>query len=803
MLKNYLSIAYRSLLKKGAFSFINIFGLAVGIAAFLFIVHYVRFERSYEDFNANADNVYRITLDLYNGSEYVVTDCETHAPMGPLLKERMPEVKDFVRMFHNDGLQDIKVGTQKFLDEGIYFADPSAFQIFSLKILHGDPMSALIDPMQAVLTSYVAKKYFGRTDVVGEVIEIDKTIYHITSVIADLPANTHLKFSILLSHATLAKKYEWYNEVDSWGGNNEYTYLLIEPGTNLINFNKKLSTISASLKDKIGESRYVAEPIKNIHLFSHKTYEPEVNGNAKVVFFLMIIAAFIIVIAWVNYVNLSTARAVERAREVGIRKVMGSVKSQLILQFLSESVIVNLLAGFFAFVLFQTMLPLFRNVTGQPLPLNFISDPIFWYLFIGLLGIGSLLSGLYPAFVLSSFQPAVVLKGKFRSSTHGQVLRRGLVIFQFAATVVLLICMLTVYLQINYLRTMDLGMNIDQTLIVRSPRLEGPDSIFNSTFQSLKTELLRNQDVKVVARSNSVPGLSLHELSSTGTVRLGQDGKNRYTYYYFGIDADFISSMSMKLVSGRNFENGTPNHDQVIVNEEAVDKLGFSSVEEAIGAKLTFQTRWPGQPATIIGVMKNFYQRSPKEKHIPMIFPYATKTDYFSIRLNSTNIHETIASIKAAYGEVLPNMLFSYFFLDEKYNQQYRGDAQFGKVIATFSGLALFIACLGLFGLSSYTIVQRTKEIGIRKVLGASVAQIVRLLSQDFAKVIMIAALVAMPVAYFALEEWLSNYEVRIGLTAWVFILPILLIFLLAFLTVGFQTLRTALTNPTNSLKQE
>ena len=803
MLKNYLRIAYRSLLKRSGFSFINIFGLAVGMASFLFIVHYVRFEHSYEDFNPNADNIYRITLDMYRGSEYVVTDCETHAPMAAVLKEKMPEVIDFVRMFHNDGLQDVKVGTQKFLEENIYFADPSAFQIFSLTPLHGDPKSALTTPMQAVLTASMAKKYFGRTDVTGEAIEIDKIIYHITSVIDDMPANTHLKFSILLSHATLAKKYDWYKEADNWGGNNEYTYLLIAPGTDLISFNKKVWNISASLKDKIGESKYVAEPIKDIHLYSHKTYEPEVNGNAKVVYFLAIIAAFIIIIAWVNYINLSTARAVERSREVGIRKVMGSIKSQLIFQFLSESIVVNLVACIVAFGLFQIMLPLFRDLTGQALPLNFISDPIFWYLLLGLLGVGSLLSGIYPAFVLSSFQPVAVLKGKFRSSTHGQFLRKGLVIFQFGTTVVLLICMLTVYLQINHLRTVDLGMNIDRTLVIRAPRLDQSDSIFNLTFQSLKTELLRNPEVKMVARSNSVPGLSLHELGSTGTVRVGQEGTNSYTYYHYGIDADFIPSMDMKIVAGRNFENGSPNHDQIIINEEAVNKLGFSSVEEAIGAKLTYRTRWPGDPSTIIGVIKNFYQRSPKEKHLPMIFPYAATTDYFAVRLNSTNIHETIASIKATHEAVLPNTMFSYFFMDEKYDQQYRADAQFGKVVATFSALAVFIACLGLFGLSSYTIVQRTKEIGIRKVLGASVTQIVHLLSQEFAKVIMIAALVAMPVAYFALEEWLSNYEIRIGLTVWVFIVPVFIILLLAFITVSFQTVRSALTNPAISLKQE
>ena len=354
-------MAYRSLLKNKAFSFINIAGLSVGMACFLFIVHYVRFEQSYEDYNSNAENVYRITLDFYKGSEYVVTDCETHPQMGPLLKDKMPEVKDFVRMFSNDGLKEIKVGTQIFLEEGIYFADPSAFNILSLNVIHGDKKSALTEPMQMVLTETIAKKYFGRTDIVGEAIEVRKKLYHVTAVIADTPPNTHLKFKMLLSHATLAKEYGY--EENSWNGNNEYTYLLMSPETDLTSFNKKLSDFCVTLKDKLETNKYVAEPIKNIHLNSNKTFEPEVNGNGKVVFFLMIIAGFIILIAWVNYINLSTARAMERAREVGIRKVMGSVKYQLVFQFLSESIIVNILASILAFGLFQTMLPLFRRST--------------------------------------------------------------------------------------------------------------------------------------------------------------------------------------------------------------------------------------------------------------------------------------------------------------------------------------------------------------------------------------------------------------------------------------------------------
>ncbi|HEY8937044.1 MAG TPA: ABC transporter permease [Cyclobacteriaceae bacterium] len=296
MLLNYLRIVYRNLLKNKAFSFINIFGLSVGMAAFLLIMQYVRFERSYEDFNTNATNISRITLDVYNGSGYVVTDCETHAPMGPMLKEKMPEVQDFVRMYHCDGLVDIKAGTQKFLEEGIYFADPSAVRIFTLNVLHGNATQALTDPFQTVITASIAKKYFGRVNVVDEPIEINKQVYTIKSVIEDLPENTHLKFGILLSHASLSKLYG-YKE-DEWYGNNEYTYLLMLPGTDLVSFNKKLEALSATLKDKLNNARYVAEPIKDIHLYSNKTYEPEVNGNAKAVYFLLIIAIFIIVIAW-------------------------------------------------------------------------------------------------------------------------------------------------------------------------------------------------------------------------------------------------------------------------------------------------------------------------------------------------------------------------------------------------------------------------------------------------------------------------------------------------------------------------
>lgn len=805
MLLNFLRIAYRSLLKNQSFSFINILGLAVGMTAFLFIIQYVRFERSYENYNERADNIYRVTLDLYNGNEYVVTDCETYAPVGPSLKDKMPEVIDYARMFHNDGLQDIRIGSENFLEEGIYFADPSAIKMFAVKILNGNQNTALTEPYKAVVSKSMAEKFFDDIDIVGQTLEIQGSLYQVTGVMEDIPVNTHLKFNILLSHSTLPKLYSpWYTD-SSWGGNNEYTYLLMSPGTDLKTFNHKLVEFATGLKDKIGTQRFVAEPVKDIHLYSNKSFEPEINGSARIVNFLLIIASIIIIIAWVNYINLSTARSIDRAREVGIRKVLGSMKRQLVIQFLSESILINLLSAVLAFVFFQTGLPLFRGLTGQPLPHNLNSDPGFWLGFVALIFIGSTLSGLYPAFVLSSFNPAAVLKGKFRSSAHGQHLRKGLVVFQFAATVILMIGMCAVYMQINYLRTFDLGMNLEQTLVIRAPHQMNYDSLQKTRYENLKNEWGRNPNVVRVAHSESLPGLSLHELSTQSNVtKVGEEKKTgSYNYYFVDIDANFIPTLGIKLIAGRNFVVSASNHDQVMVNEEAVKRLGFTDPEEAVGSQITFTTRQGGPPSTIIGVIQNYYQQSPKETQIPMIFPYSEKAYYFSIKLKTDNVTESVAEIKNVWDQIFPQTLFHYFFLDEKYNQQYQADTRFGRVVGTFSALTVFIACLGLFGLSSFTIIQRTKEIGIRKVLGASVYQIVRLLSGDFVKTVLLAAIIALPIAYLAITQWLSGYATRIDLHSWMFIIPVVSILLIALMTVSLQTIKKALENPTGSLKQE
>jgi putative ABC transport system permease protein len=797
MFRNYLKIAYRHLMKSKTFSLINIVGLTIGITAFLLIVHYVRFERSYEDFHKNASSIYRVALQIFKGSEYVITDCEMYSPVGPMLKEKFPEVEDFVRVYEI-GTPEVKAGDRKFYEEFVFLADASIMNVFTFEVLQGDTRAALSEPSQVVMTEAMANKYFGSTDVIGESIEIRKHLYKITAVVADSPANTHLKINFLLSHSTLPKLWDYRD--DEFRGNNEYLYLLMAEGANLADFNEKLKHLSLDLKEKIGDDRIVAESLKDIHLYSKNSFEPEPPGNAQSVYFLMLVACFIVMIAWINYINLSTARAAERAREVGIRKVMGSLRTQLIFQFLSESIIVTVLAAVLSLVLVYVSLPLFIDLAGQPLPINIFHGKEFWNLFIGLLMAGSLAACLYPAFVLSSFQPVMVLKGRFRSSTYGQWLRRGLVVFQFASTVVLTVCMGTVYFQVKYLKEYDLGMDIEQTLVLRSPTLSS-DSLYLIKTQALKKELMKNSSIQMVTQSGGLPGLSLQGLSTTGNVlRPGQEKMDKgYIFYIDPLDENFIPAFHMQLAAGRNFEDEASAVYQLIINEEAMHALGFPSSADAVGAKVLYYN----EEHTIIGVLKNFYQQSPKEKHIPMIFYFSNYGDYFSLRIKTGDIQETIAAVKATWDEVLPDSPLDYFFLDETFNKQYKSDQRFERVMGVFSVLAVVIACMGLFGLSSFTIIQRTREIGIRKVLGASAAQVVQLLSMDYVALVLMASVIALPVAYFAMEEWLSHYAVRIAMSVWMFTVPIALILLISLITVSFQTVKAAHTNPVDTLKCE
>jgi len=805
MFQDYLVIAYRNITKHKFYSSINLLGLATGTAACLLILHYVHYELSYEDFHEKSEQIYRLTLDVYKDGELQVQDAEVYPLAGPVLKENMPEVLDFVRLHDQEYLV---FGTDEYrqTERRSYFADPSVFSIFSLQMVQGDTAGALDEPFELVLTESKAKQYFGTTDVLGKTLDIfgaanKKKTAKITGVIRDLPPNTHLKIDFLISFISLQDKDIGYPL--NWDNNNEFTYLLMEPQTNLAAFSQKLDKFVEDFKSAEGsegnQEQFVVQPMSDIHLYSHKTYEPEANGDADAVYFLSVIALFILIIAWVNYVNLATARSVERAKEVGVKKAVGCSRSQLIRQFLFESLVINLLAMVLAILIVYVSFTAFRQLSGQPLSIRLFNDINFTLTIAGLVVIGTLLSGLYPAMVLSSFRPVAVMKGKLRSTAHGRYLRQGLVVFQFLASVVLMVGTFTVYQQLAFMRQQKLGMDIDQVLVVNIPLDIQVDSIALPRVSTLRQAWRGISSVESVGGANSIPGTGYNFLSSSGGVRrLGQgEESGRFTYYMYAMDAHLMSTLGMKLIAGQNFREGADNNRKVVINEEAARLLGFENTEAAVGQRITSDS------AEIIGVAQNYHHLSMKDPIIPFVFWHNDNTLYQYLRLSTDDIQQTLQSVEATYEEVFPGSNFSYFFLDDKFNQQYQAEARFGQVFGLFAGLAILVACLGLLGLSSYTSIQRTKEIGIRKALGASVSHITLLLTKSYFRLILIALLIAIPVANYVMGEWLGQFAYRIGIRWWLFIMPGLLVVFIALLAVSGQTLKSARANPVKALRYE
>jgi putative ABC transport system permease protein len=802
MFREYFLIAYRNITKHKFYSSINLLGLATGTAACLLILHYVHYELSYEDFHEKAEQIYRLTLDSYKDGELQVQDAEMYPLAGPELKEQMPEVLDFVRLHDQQGLV---VGTEKYREseDRMYYTDPSVFSIFSLLLTQGDPTTALDEPFEMVISESKAKQYFGTTEVLGNNLDLyglgnEQKVAKITGVMKDLPPNTHLKIDFMLSYISLRDEAIDYSI--GWNGNNEFTYLLMDPRTDLSEFRQKLDVLAASLEDKMDEERFNVQPIGDIHLYSNKTYEPEANGNANTVYFLSVIALFILIIAWVNYINLATARSVERAKEVGVKKAVGCSRSQLIRQFLFESFSINVLAMILAVMIVYLSFAAFREISGQPLSIRLFTDSYFILIIVTLLLVGTLLSGLYPALVLSSFRPVAVMKGKLRNTTHGRWLRQGLVVFQFLASVVLIVGTFTVYQQLEYMQEQELGIDTEQVMVVKMPLELQYDPEIATKLTSLQQEWKRLSSVEQVAGAESVPGTGYTLLSSSMGIRTeGQDESgNNFTYYHYAIDDGLINTLGIKLLAGQNFRPGVSNEQKAILNEEAIRLLGFKSPEEAVGQKITFDS-----VTTIIGVVQDYNFLSLKDPVIPFIHWYSELNAHQYIRLGTQNLPETIGQIEATFESIFPGSTLSYFFLDDKFNQQYQAEARFGQVFGLFAGLAILVACLGLLGLSSYTSIQRTKEIGIRKALGASVSHIILLLTKSYFRLILIALLIAIPVANYVMSEWLEQFAYRIGIHWWLFIIPGLLVVFIALLAVSGQTLKSARANPVKALRYE
>ncbi len=803
MLKNYLKIAFRNLFKHKVFSLINISGLAIGIAAFLLILQYVTFETSYDKFQEKGDRIYRLQQNRYNDGKLTTQWAAGAAGVGKTIKDAFPEIESMAKLTPEEAV--ISYNEKKFKEKKIFFATNSFLPMFSYKATKGKLTDALKEPFTAVITESTAKRYFGNEDPIGKLISNNKRDnYKITAVVPDLPVNTHLKFDILFSFSTYLQ-FAGPDAETTFDWDGFYTYVQLIPGTKPELLEKKIKTY---ITKKIGEEykkrnesvEYKLQPMRDIHLYSSYMMEAEVNGNGQSVYFLLIIAVFIIIIAWINYINLSTARAIDRAKEVGVRKVMGSYRSQLITQFMFEAFLINLFAVLVAFVLILISLPLFNSLTGKHIGFSLLNDTYFWLAIIGLFIGGTLLAGIYPALVMSSFKPITVLKGKFTRSKQGAFLRHSLVIVQFASSVILMVGTFGVYRQLHFMQSQDLGVNIDRTLV-----LNGPSVIDTSTYKdrlrTFKIELSKTPGIHKVVTSTAVPGKKVGW--NAGGIKLVEDGQDKANQYRaMGIDYDFLEAYGIKILKGRNFSEQFPNDKKcVLFNEAAVKLIGFKKPEEALNRRIDF---W-GQQFTIIGVVANHHQeglREPYDAHIYRLTP--NNSSYVSLKIEGNKDPQEIIQIaEKKWNEFFPGNPFEYFFLDDHYREQYNADQQFGKTFTLFAVLAIFVASLGLLGLASFATTQRTKEIGIRKISGATVPKLLLLLTKDFIKPVLLSFIIALPITYYLLNKWLQNYAFKTNITAWLFILPGLLILIIAIATISTQTYKAANANPTKSLKTE
>jgi len=816
MIKNHIKIAVRNLFRHKAFSFINISGLVIGMAAFLLIIHYVVFELSYDRFNKNADNIYRIRNDrIYTDIHDKSAGCPP--ALGPTLKREFPEIIETARIYNTSWMNTIVTYNPvnmrdknskanepqeqiSFNQDKVFYAEDSFLKMFSFPLLRASTADMLSEPNSAVITASTAKKYFGSDDPIDKTIKVSNNYgtnsYKITGLLDDIPANSHIKFSVLLSFKTLEKHHNKVNNI--WGWNAFNTFILLDQQADFKGLESKFSSLvkKYNVSGKDYQRLFLLQPLKDIHLHSNLRHEPEMNGNLITVYFLSIIAIFILLIAWINYINLTTAKSVSRAKEIGVRKVLGSRRIELIKQFLLEAFLLNLISLCITIALVEILLPYFIQFIGKPVILSFSNKIGFW---IGLsIVLGSFLSGLYPAFVLSSFNPISVLKGSLIRRSKGIILRKGLVIFQFVISIILIITTIVVYNQLSFMRNQDLGMNIDQTLIIKTPLRQNN---FFSNMQKFKDELLMFTSIKNITASSTIPGKEYSNAAS-GIRPLQSNPDDGKRCFFIDVDEEFFNFYKVDFIAGNNFNSNSRFNESVILNEQAVKILGFGEPENAVNKKVLLGGLG-GQIVEVVGIVKDYHHKSLNNRIEPVIFNPLDHIRYFSLKIDYKNINQILALVKNKWDAVFPNQPFEYYFLDEIFNAQYNSDQQFGKFFRLLTSLTIFISCLGLFGLVSFSFAQRTKEIGIRKVLGASAESIVSLLTRELFKLIFFANLIAWPIAYYAMSKWLQNFAYRIDIGWWAFLLAGIMVLAIALITVSYISIKASLANPVESLRYE
>lgn len=817
MLRNYFKTAWRNLVRYKIFTALNMGGLAIGMAACLLILQYVSFKLSFDQFHPDVKEIYRVVNDRYQNGKLIQHGTITYSAVSPAMDNDYEEVVNHARVVPNSETV-LTYNDKKISEPDVLFAENSFFSVFNFPLVAGNAAEVLKQPYALLLSEQLARNLFdikngeyqqviGKTLIVGT----DRNPFTVQGIFKEVPQNSHLRFRLLLSYNTLVSN-GWKEAAYDFTNSDFWHYVQLKPGTDYKAFNAKMPSFSQrhfqGNKISGSDEKFYLQPLSRAHLYSDFEYEIGNTGSSTVVWGLLIIALFIITIAWVNYINLATARAAERAKEVGMRKVMGGLRSQLIGQFMMESTIINGFGIALAIGLVYLLQSSFNQLLGYQLSLSYLftkglSGYMIVVALLMIVVMGIIISGIYPALVLSSFKPIAVLKGRFSHSKRGILLRKGLVIGQFAVTVALIIGSIVVMNQLSYMSKKELGFNMDQVLVVRPPNQTQWDSTFIDRMNAFKEELKKLAAVKGATTSWNVPG---GETGRSFNVRQADSAtSNRFTVRHTAVDYDFLNVYDIKLVAGRNYTPADHNPDfsrqkNILINKSAAQLLGFASPEAAIGKDiLRGERRW-----TVIGVVNDYHQKSLRYPMEPtIIMPSYSTNSSISVKLTPNDPSRTIAAIKEKYEAFFPGNIFNYVFLDERFNRQYETDQLFGKVFTLFAGLAIFVACLGLFGLALFATLQRTKEIGIRKVLGASVPNILMLLSKDFIKLLAIANLIAFPLSWYVMHQWLQDFSYRTGISWWIFLIAGASALLVALITISMQATKAALANPVKSLRTE
>lgn len=798
MIKNYLLVAVRHLKKHFTYSSINVIGLGLGLATCLLLVTWIRHELSFDRFHAKADRIYRGSLEYSFGGQTSKTSVSPTALL-PAMQKNFQEVENGVRIYNPASFNPymVRVDDKLFQESKFYFADSTFFRVFSFSLIKGNADKALTAPRSVILTETMARKYFGDNDPMGKVLLVNnKNEYTVTGLMKDVPDNSHIQFDFLASFSTLPAATE-----QIWWSANYQTFCLLATGANSNQLSEKTNELvkkelASELTNPGDYVKYNFIPLTDIYLRSEMD-ESETVGSIQYVYIFSAIAFLVLIIACINYINLATAKAAERAKEVGIRKVVGAVKKQLLFQFLSESVVITLLAFIVAFFLAQLTLPLFNSLTGK----HFSPLALFAPAFIGMsliaVAVIAITAGAYPAFAITSFQPVNILKGNFKTSGKGIWLRRSLVVFQFSVSIILVIGTIVILKQVNFIQNKKLGYNKSNVLIL--PLDQKTEEVYNQ----LKTELLKSGKASYVGRATESPtkinggyGISIE----------GGGSEQGMISTATSVDVDFIPALGMEIVAGRNFTEGDFEKVKVdtlfsfILNETAIRELSLNP-DQAVGTKMKLS----GRKGEIIAVVKDFHFASLHEKISPLVlFNEESQFNNIFIKLNPGDVNKTLEEFKQICGEVIPHRPFEYKFLDEQYEALYSNEQRIGQICTVFATLTILIACLGLFGLVAFSASQKTKEIGIRKVLGATAASIVLLITRDYTRLVIVAIVVALPLAYYTMETfWLGSFEYRTSMGVWPFISASIGCMIIAFGTATFQALKAAFVNPSETLRNE